>query len=310
MDLFKKCYDYTMAKEAMAAGLYPYFHALQSGQDTVVTMSNKENVLMIGSNNYLGLTSDPRVIQAAIEATTKYGSGCSGSRFLNGTLDLHVTLEERLARFMKKEKALLFSAGFLANLGIISAIAGRGDYILCDRANHASIYDGCRLSFAKMYKYGHNDMDELEYLLQKLGKDAPKLIITDGVFSMEGDLANLPAIVRLARDYNARILLDDAHGIGRARGADESVDLFFGDQLLERRHGLGGVAGVVQGNIVHRQAADFGGQQGHGVFLGYAHHGGGPRRRGDDADFHLGQRRGGPGGEQQGDGGGKVFDRH
>lgn len=229
MDLFKKCYDYTMAKEAMAAGLYPYFHALQSGQDTVVTMSNKENVLMIGSNNYLGLTSDPRVIQAAIEATTKYGSGCSGSRFLNGTLDLHVTLEERLARFMKKEKALLFSAGFLANLGIISAIAGRGDYILCDRANHASIYDGCRLSFAKMYKYGHNDMDELKYLLQKLGKDAPKLIITDGVFSMEGDLANLPAIVRLARDYNARILLDDAHGIGvlgaNGRGTAEYFDL-------------------------------------------------------------------------------------
>lgn len=217
-----------MAKEAMAAGLYPYFHALQTGQDTIVTMSNKENVLMIGSNNYLGLTNDPRVIQAAVEATTKYGSGCSGSRFLNGTLDLHITLEERLAKFMRKEKALLFSAGFLANLGIISAIAGRGDNILCDRANHASIYDGCRLSFAKMYKYEHNDMDDLENLLKKLGKDAPKLIITDGVFSMEGDLANLPEIVRLARKYNARILVDDAHGIGVLGANGRGTAEYFG----------------------------------------------------------------------------------
>ncbi|HEY8392659.1 MAG TPA: aminotransferase class I/II-fold pyridoxal phosphate-dependent enzyme [Capillibacterium sp.] len=238
MDLFQKCYDYTAAKEAMAAGLYPYFHELQTGQDTEVTMSNREHVLMIGSNNYLGLTSDPRVKQAAIEATEKYGSGCSGSRFLNGTLDLHVALEERLAKFMRKEKALLFSAGFLANLGIISAIAGRGDYILCDRANHASIYDGCRLSFAKMYKYEHNDMNDLEKLLQKLGTDAPKLIVTDGVFSMEGDLANLPEIVRLARKYNARILVDDAHGIGvlgangrgtaEYYGLEDEIDMIMG----------------------------------------------------------------------------------
>jgi 8-amino-7-oxononanoate synthase len=238
MDLFGKCYDYTIAKEAMAAGLYPYFHALQSGQDTEVTMSDQENVLMIGSNNYLGLTSDPRVKEAAIEATAKYGSGCSGSRFLNGTLDLHVTLEKRLAQFMRKEKALLFSAGFLANLGIISAVAGRGDHILCDRANHASIYDGCRLSFAKIHKYEHNDMADLEKLLQKLGKEVPKLIITDGVFSMEGDLANLPEIVRLARLYKARILVDDAHGIGvlgpngrgtaEYFGVEDEVDMIMG----------------------------------------------------------------------------------
>ena len=238
MDLFDKCYQFTDAKEAIAAGLYPYFHQLQTGQDTEVTMSNQENVLMIGSNNYLGLTSDPRVKQAAIAATEKYGSGCSGSRFLNGTLDLHVTLEKELARFMRKESALLFSAGFLANLGIISAIASRGDYILCDRANHASIYDGCRLSFAKMYKYEHNDMNELEKLLKKLGPDSAKLIITDGVFSMEGDLANLPEIVRLARKYNARILLDDAHGIGvlgkNGRGTaeyfglEDEVDMIMG----------------------------------------------------------------------------------
>lgn len=238
MDLFEKCYEFTDAKEAIASGLYPYFHQLQTGQDTEVTMSNKEQVLMIGSNNYLGLTSDPRVKQAAIEATEKYGSGCSGSRFLNGTLDLHVTLENELARFMRKESALLFSAGFLANLGIISAIAARGDYILCDRANHASIYDGCRLSFAKMLKYEHNDMNDLEKLLQKLGPDSAKLIITDGVFSMEGALANLPGIVRLARKYNARILVDDAHGIGvlgkNGRGTaeyfglEDEIDLIMG----------------------------------------------------------------------------------
>lgn len=238
MDLFDKCYAYTEAKEAMESGLYPYFHELQSGQDTEVTMSHKDHVLMIGSNNYMGLTNDPRVKQAAIEAVEKYGSGCSGSRFLNGTLDLHVQLEIELARFMKKEACLLFSAGFIANLGIISAVAGRNDYILCDRANHASIYDGCRLSFAKMLKYNHNDMADLERHLVKLGEDAPKLIVTDGVFSMEGDLANLPEIVRLAKKYKARVLVDDAHGIGvlgkNGRGTaeyfglEDEVDMVMG----------------------------------------------------------------------------------
>lgn len=238
MDLFDKCYEFTAAKELISAGLYPYFHELQTGQDTEVTISNKQNVLMVGSNNYLGLTNDPRVKEAAIAATEKYGSGCSGSPFLNGTLDIHVTLAKELARFMKKESALLFSAGFLANLGIISAIASRGDYILCDRANHASIYDGCRLSFAKLIKYEHNDMEDLENCLKKLGKDCGKLIITDGVFSMEGDLANLPEIVRLARTYNARILVDDAHGIGvlgengrgtaEYFGVEDEIDMIMG----------------------------------------------------------------------------------
>ncbi len=238
MDLFDKCHQFVDAKEAIAAGLYPYFHELQSGQDTEVTMSNKDNVLMIGSNNYLGLTSHPRVKQAAIDAVEKYGSGCSGSRFLNGTLDLHVTLENEIARFMKKEACLLFSAGFITNLGIISAITSRGDYILCDRANHASIYDGCRLSFAKLVKYDHNDMEDLERHLDKIGKDSSKLIITDGVFSMEGDLANLPEIVKLAKKYNARIMVDDAHGIGvlgengrgtaEYYGLEDDIDLIMG----------------------------------------------------------------------------------
>ncbi len=238
MDLFEKCNNFTVAKQMMAAGLYPYFHELQSGQDTEVVMSNKKGVLMIGSNNYLGLTNDPRVKQVSIEATEKYGTGCSGSRFLNGTLDLHIQLENELARFMKKESALLFSAGFLSNLGVISAIASKGDYILCDRANHASIYDGCRLSFAKLLKYNHNDMEDLEKHLAKLGEEKPKLIITDGVFSMEGDLANLPEIVRLAKKYNARVLVDDAHGIGvlgeNGRGTaeyfglEDEVDMIVG----------------------------------------------------------------------------------
>ena len=238
MDLFDKCLDFTAAREAMAAGIYPYFHELQTGQDTEVAMGDQQSVLMIGSNNYMGLTNDPRVKQAATAATAKYGSGCSGSRFLNGTLDLHVTLEKELARFMKKEAALLFSAGFLTNLGIISAIATKGDYILCDRANHASIYDGCRLSFAKTLKYEHNDMADLEKLLQKLGPDASKLIITDGVFSMEGDIANLPEIVRLAKKYQARVMVDEAHGVGvlgkngrgtaEYFGVEDQVDLIMG----------------------------------------------------------------------------------
>ncbi len=230
MDLFAKCHDYTKAKEAMAMGLYPFFHTLTSGQDTVVTMQGRPTI-MLGSNNYLGLTADPRVKQAAIQAVEKYGSGCSGSRFLNGTLDLHVDLEEKLADFLEKEAALIFSTGFQSNLSIISAIAGRGDYILSDAMNHASIVDGTRLSFARTYKYRHNDMQDLERLLQNCAKDekAGILIVTDGVFSMEGEICNLPEIVRLARLYGARILVDDAHSIGvlgeKGRGTAEHFGL-------------------------------------------------------------------------------------
>ncbi len=230
MDLFEKCRAYTQAKEAMAMGVYPFFHTLTSGQDTVVTMQGRRTI-MLGSNNYLGLTSDPRVKAAAIRAVEKYGSGCSGSRFLNGTLDLHVELEEDLASFLQKEAALIFSTGFQSNLSIISSIAGRGDYILSDSMNHASIVDGTRLSFAKTYKYRHNDMQDLERLLQNCAKDekAGILIVTDGVFSMEGEICNLPEIVRLARRYGARILVDDAHAIGvlgeRGRGTAEHFGL-------------------------------------------------------------------------------------
>jgi 8-amino-7-oxononanoate synthase len=230
MDLFQKCQDYTRAKQAMALGVYPYFHMLTSGQDTEVIMDGHRTI-MLGSNNYLGLTADPRVKEAAIKAVEKYGSGCSGSRFLNGTLDLHVQLEQELAAFLQKEDALIFSTGFQSNLSIISSIAGRGDYILSDTMNHASIVDGTRLSFAKTIKYKHNDMEDLERLLERCAADdkAGILVVTDGVFSMEGDICDLPGIVTLARRYGARILVDDAHAIGvlgeRGRGTAEYFGL-------------------------------------------------------------------------------------
>lgn len=213
LDIFEKCLSYTEAKEAMKAGLYPYFHALDSGQDTEVIINGKR-VIMLGSNNYLGLTSDPRVKKAAIKAVEEFGVGCSGSRFLNGTLNLHLELEKRLAKFVHKEASLVFSTGFQTNLGIISCIAGRNDYIISDRQNHASIVDGCRLSFAKLVKFKHNDMEDLERILKDIPDHNGRLIVVDGVFSMEGDIANLPEIVRLAKKYGARIMVDDAHGFG------------------------------------------------------------------------------------------------
>lgn len=216
MDIFQKCYEYDVVEGIKAAGLYPYFHELTTGQDNVVEMDGRRTI-MLGSNNYLGLTGDARVKEAAIKAIEHYGSGCSGSRFLNGTLDLHGDLEREQAAFLNKEACLTFSTGFQTNLAVISAIAGRNDYILSDDLNHASIVDGTRLSFAKTYKYAHNDMEALEQLLSRFSDKTTSggiLIITDGVFSMEGEICNLPEIVKLAKKYNARILVDDAHGLG------------------------------------------------------------------------------------------------
>lgn len=237
MDLFKKCFDYTRIEDLKEAGLYPYFHYLTTGQDTVVQMEGKRTI-MIGSNNYLGLTSNQEVIDAGVEAIKKYGSGCSGSRFLNGTLDMHIQLEKELAEFLHKEDCVTFSTGFQSNLGIISAVAGRNDVIVSDKENHASIYDACRLSFAKLLRYEHNDMEDLERQLSSIDKDKGILIVTDGVFSMSGEICNLPEIVRLAKKYGARVMVDDAHGLGVIGeggrgtashfGLEDEVDLIMG----------------------------------------------------------------------------------
>lgn len=228
MDLFNKCSSLGLLKEVKEKGIYPYFHKLESKQDTEVLIQGKQTI-MLGSNNYLGLTSHPEVIEATVEAVKKYGSGCSGSRFLNGTLDIHVALEEELADFLKKEAVMTFSTGFQSNLGIISAIAGRNDVIVGDKENHASIYDACRLSYAKLLRYEHNDMEDLERVLKSIPEDKGILIVTDGVFSMSGDIANLPEIVRLGKKYGARIMVDDAHGFGvlgkHGRGTAEYFDL-------------------------------------------------------------------------------------
>ena len=213
MDLFAKCAAYTTARECREKGIYPYFHALESRQDTEVIMEGRRRI-MLGSNNYLGLTAAPEVVAAAEAALAEYGTGCSGSRFLNGTLRLHLELERELAEFVHMDGAVTFSTGFQSNLGIISALVGRGDYVVCDRENHASIYDGCRLSFGKMLRYRHADMDDLEAKLRAVPESAGCLIVTDGVFSMGGDIAKLPEICELAARYGARVLVDDAHGLG------------------------------------------------------------------------------------------------
>ena len=211
----------------MEAGMYPYFRQITSKQGTEVEMGGHK-VLMFGSNAYTGLTGDQRVIDAAKAALDKYGSGCAGSRFLNGTLDLHVKLEKELAEFVGKDDALCFSTGFSVNAGVIAMVVGRGDYIICDDRDHASIVDGRRLSFARQLHYKHNDMDDLENILKSLPYDAVKLIVVDGVFSMEGDLANLPAIVELKHKYNCSVMVDEAHGIGVFGRDGRGVCDYFG----------------------------------------------------------------------------------
>ena len=235
--LQEKLSKYDAPQRAMAMGIYPYFREIQSDQDTEVTISGKK-VLMFGSNAYLGLTNHPKVKEAAIEAVKKYGTGCAGSRFLNGTLDLHIQLEKRLAEFVGKEDAIVYSTGFQVNLGVVSCLTGREDYILWDELDHASIIEGHRLSFSTKLKYKHNDMESLEKQLQKCEPDKVKLIVTDGVFSMEGDVAKLPEIVALAKKYNASVMVDEAHGIGvfgrQGRGTcdhfgvSQDVDLIMG----------------------------------------------------------------------------------
>ncbi|MBQ4292856.1 MAG: aminotransferase class I/II-fold pyridoxal phosphate-dependent enzyme [Muribaculaceae bacterium] len=235
--LQKKLAAYTAPQEAKALGIYPYFRAISSEQDTEVVINGKK-VLMFGSNCYTGLVNHPKIKEAAIEAIKKYGTGCAGSPFLNGTLDIHKQLEARLAAFVGKEDAMIYSTGFGVNLGVVSTLTGKDDYIILDEQDHASIIEGRRLSFSNYLKYKHNDMESLEKQLQKCDPEKVKLIVTDGVFSMEGDVANLPEIVRLAKKYDAAVMVDEAHSIGvfgrQGRGTcdhfgvSKDVDLIMG----------------------------------------------------------------------------------
>ncbi len=228
---------YDLPQQTMRAGIYPYFRTIESDQDTVVTI-NGMKVMMFGSNSYLGLTNHPRIKEAAKKAIDKYGTGCAGSRFLNGTLDIHVQLEERIAEMAGKEQALCYSTGFQVNLGVVSALTGRRDYILLDEYDHASIIEGSRLSFSKVLKYAHNDMKSLENKLRQCAPESIKLIVADGIFSMEGDIVKLPEMVELAEKYDASIMIDDAHSIGvlgdQGRGTashfglTDKVDLIMG----------------------------------------------------------------------------------
>ena len=237
MDIFEKCYAPSLPDELRAKDLFPYFRELQSRQDVEVIMEGKRRI-MLGSNNYLGLTVNPDIIAAGIKALETYGTGCSGSRLLNGTLTLHQKFEKEMAEFLGKGDVCTFPSGFQSNLGAISAIVGRTDYVICDRENHASIYDGCKLSYGKMLRFRHSDMDDLESKLKTVPESAGALIVTDGVFSMGGDIARLPEICALARKYGARVMVDDAHALGILGkggrgtashfGLEDQVDIYMG----------------------------------------------------------------------------------
>jgi 8-amino-7-oxononanoate synthase len=229
----QKILSYGNAGRFIAMGLYPYFRPIESEQDTEVFIRGKK-LLMFGSNSYLGLTNHPKVKEAAARAVQKYGTGCAGSRFLNGTLDIHLECESRISKFVGKEASILFSTGFQANQGAISALAGHDDYVLIDKLDHASIVDGARLSYGKTIRYPHNDMSGLEMALRRIPTDKGKLIVSDGVFSMDGDIANLPAMVDLAEKYNAMIMVDDAHAIGVIGEGGSGTASHFG--LTDRVH--------------------------------------------------------------------------
>jgi 8-amino-7-oxononanoate synthase len=235
-DIFEKCFKFTIAYELQKIGVYPYFRVIESAQGPEVIINGKK-MIMIGSNNYLGLTNHPKVKEAAINAIKKYGTGCAGSRFLNGTLDIHVQLEEKLAWFMRKESALVFTTGFQVNLGVISSLIGKDDVVIIDKMDHASIVDGCRLSFGEVKRYKHNDIEDLERVLKEC-EGKTKLVVVDGVFSMEGDIVKLPEVINMCKKYGARLMVDDAHGIGvlgrtgrgtaEHFGVENEVDLIMG----------------------------------------------------------------------------------
>ena len=258
MSLFEKCYRFTKAREVMAAGFYPYFVPLEASFDTEVIIHGQRKI-MVGSNNYLGLTHHPKVIAAAEAALHKYGSGCTGSRFLNGTLDLHEQLEERLARFLGQESALVFSTGFQTNLGVIAGLVGRDDHLFSDKLNHASIVDGARLSFGTVHRYPHSDLRSLERELARTPSEAGKLIVTDGIFSMEGSIVDLPGVMSLAERYGAEVMVDDAHAFGvlGARGGGTAQHFQMEDRIslvmLTFSKSLASIGGAVAGpeDVIH-----------------------------------------------------------
>jgi len=237
LDIFGKCDEYTLSGEVQAAGIYPYYRSISSPQDPVVVMDGEE-VVMLGSNNYLGLTNHPEVKEASAAALMKYGTGCAGSRLLNGTLDIHVEMEERLAAFMRRDAVLSYSTGYMVNVGVLSCLLGRHDTVFLDSLDHASIIDGTRLSFGKSVKYKHNDMADLASKLENVATDRGRMIVSDGIFSMEGDLCNLPELVRLKKQHGTRLMIDDAHslgvlgengrGTGEHFGLEQEVDLVMG----------------------------------------------------------------------------------
>ena len=258
MSLFEKCERYTLAREVQASGFYPYFQPIEASYDTEVVIRGQRKI-MAGSNNYLGLTHHPRVLEAAAAALRRYGSGCTGSRFLNGTLDLHEELEDRLARFMGKPASLVFSTGYQTNLGVVSALVGRDDHVYSDKLNHASIIDGIKLGYGTVHRYAHGDLSSLERELSRTPAEAGKLIVTDGIFSMEGDIVDLPGIVALAEFYNAQLMVDDAHSLGvlgergggtaQHFGLTDRVDLIMGTFSKS----LASIGGVIAGpeQVIH-----------------------------------------------------------
>jgi 8-amino-7-oxononanoate synthase len=258
MSLFEKCYRFTKAREVMAAGYYPYFVPIEASYDTEVVIRGERKV-MVGSNNYLGLTHHPKVVAAAEAALHKYGSGCTGSRFLNGTLDLHERLEERLARFLNQEAALVFSTGFQTNLGVISALVQREDHLFSDKLNHASIVDGARLAFGTVHRYPHSDLRSLERELARTPSEAGKLIVTDGIFSMEGSIVDLPGVMQLAERYGAEVMVDDAHSFGVLGETGGGTAQHFGMEdrvsliMLTFSKSLASIGGAVAGpeDVIH-----------------------------------------------------------
>jgi len=256
--VFDKCRNFTRAREVQAMGIYPYFMPISDMKGPEVVIGGR-SVVMVGSNNYLGLTRDPRVVEAGVRALRKFGSGCTGSRFLNGTLELHEELEARLARFTRRESCLTFSTGFQTNLGVISTLVGKNDVVFCDRENHASIYDGCRLSYGQLRKYRHNDMDDLERILEMTDPDVGKFLAVDGMFSMSGELADLPRITELADRHGVAVMVDDAHGLGvmgptgrgtaEHFGLEDDVDLILGTFSKS----FGGMGGFISSSdeVIH-----------------------------------------------------------